>query len=248
MTIGEFLNPLKKATQRDLVLAVMYYLKRYEGSESVTTADIMDGFKRAKHTKGKKIQHAAVLNQAVPFVHSPGNDGHGRLLWGLTDTGEIHVRELLNLPTAEPEIEHDVGTLASAAAKIADVKARGYVEEAIKCLQVGALRAATVFLWTGAVTTLRDQVWISGGPAIERAIKVHNPKASNFKKKEDFAYVRDDMLLQIAEDLAVLDKAEKTRLKEGLDLRNSCGHPSSYSPGPKKVSAFIEDVIGIVWG
>lgn len=247
MTIGEFLNPLTRATQRDLVLAVMYFLKRYEARESVTTADIMEGFKRAKHARGKKIQCAAVLNRAVPYVHSPGGDGQGRLLWALTDTGDGRVRELLNLPAAEPEIEHDVGTLTTIATKIADANARSYVEEAITCLQVGALRAATVFLWTGAVAVLRDDVWGHGVSAIDRAIKTHNPKAPTFKKRDDFAYVKDEMLLQVAHDLSVLDKTQKGRLKEGLDLRNACGHPSSYAPGPKKVSAFIEDVVGIVW-
>lgn len=78
-------------------------------------------------------------------------------------------------------------------------------------------------------------------------IKGHRPKASDFKKKDDFAYVNDATLLQVAQDLGVIDKTEKQRLGEALDLRNSCGHPSKYTAREKKVSAFIEDVIGIVW-
>jgi hypothetical protein len=247
LTIGEFLSPLKKATQRDLLLAAMYFLRRYEDRESVTTADIKDAFARAKHPKGKKMQHAAVLNQAVPYVHSPGGDDRGHLLWSLTDMGEKRVRELLNLPSAEPEVEHDVGTLTDIAGRISEKKVRGYIEESVTCLQVGALRAATVFLWTGAIATLRDEVWVCGAVAIDQAIKTHNPKAPAFKKKDDFSYVKDSMLLQVAQDLGVIDKTEKGQLEDGLDLRNACGHPTTYSPGPKKVSAFIEDVVGIVW-
>jgi hypothetical protein len=37
-------------------------------------------------------------------------------------------------------------------------------------------------------------------------------------------------------------------MQQALDLRNQCGHPSNYRPGHKKVSAFIEDLIGIVFG
>jgi len=33
---------------------------------------------------------------------------------------------------------------------------------------------------------------------------------------------------------------------EALDLRNRCGHPTNYRPGVKRVSSFIEDVVGIV--
>ena len=51
----------------------------------------------------------------------------------------------------------------------------------------------------------------------------------------------------MAQDLGLFDKAEKTTLGEALDLRNRCGHPSKYVPGVKKVSSFIEDVVGIVF-
>jgi hypothetical protein len=36
-------------------------------------------------------------------------------------------------------------------------------------------------------------------------------------------------------------------LEHGLDLGNACGHASKYTPGGKKVSSFIEDVVGIVF-
>ncbi len=235
-----------KTAQRDLVLAAMYYLERYSGHDSVTTSTLKTAFTSARHSQGKKIQHAAVLCQAAPYVQTMGKDGR-ELLWTLTETGREHVRKLLNLPAAEPEVEHEVGTLQALAAGIADARARGYVEEAVKCLQVGALRASVVFLWIGAVATLRDRVWDHGTPAIDAALRKGNPKARDFRKKDDFAYVKDSDLLQVAHDLSVLDKTQKGVLDQSLGLRNSCGHPTKYTPQIKRVSAFVEDVIGIVW-
>jgi hypothetical protein len=78
-------------------------------------------------------------------------------------------------------------------------------------------------------------------------VKKHKASAPDFKKRDDFAYVNDAALLLVAQELAVIDKTQKQRLGEALDLRNGCGHPSKYSIGPKKVSGFIEDVVGIVW-
>jgi hypothetical protein len=248
MTLGEFLHPLSRGSQKDLLLACMYYLHRYEAKETVTTADIKAAFSRAKNAKGVKIKYAAVLNQAVPFVHAPAGKVDGeRLAWALTDTGSKRVRELLSLPAAEAELEHDVGTLQKLAATLSDEGVRSYVDEGIVCLRAGALRAATVFLWTGAVMTLRERVWATGMPTIDAALKLHKPKTRDFKKQEDFAYVKDGDLLQIAHDLGVLDKSEKTLLGQALDLRNQCGHPVKYNPGVKKVAAFVEDVVGIVW-
>lgn len=247
LTLGEFLHPLTRAKQRDLVLATMYYLERYESRDAITTADLRSAFAKAKHAKGKKIQHAAVLNLAVPYVHSTGKESGNLITWALTETGQKHVRDLLGLPAAEPDVEHDVGTLQALADKIVEANVRAYVEEAIVCLQFGALRASVVFLWTGAVSVLRDEIWKHGASSIDPAIKKYLTRAPTFKKKDDFAYVNDATLLLVAQDLAVIDKTQKQRLGEALDLRNGCGHPSKYSVGVKKVSSFIEDVVGIVW-
>jgi hypothetical protein len=241
MTLGEFLHPLNKSSQRDLVLALMYYLKRYEGRDAVTTADLAAAFKRAKHAKGRKIANlAAVMNGAVPYVESPGSNGR-HLLWALTGTGENHVRDLLGLPQAEPEVEHDVSTLQTLAASITDEAVRGYVDEAIVCLRVGALRAATVFLWAGAVVTLRDKVWAHGAPAIDAALKSHNPKARDFKKKDDFSYVKDASLIQVAQDLSVVDKSEK-------DLAGPGARPAQPVRSPGEVHARRKEGLGVRGG
>lgn len=157
------------------------------------------------------------------------------------------MRELLGLPAADVEIEHDVGTLSALAAKIADPTVRGYVDETIKCLQVGALRAAVVFLWTGAMRTLHEAALVKGAAGVNVAIAKHDPKARAVSKVDDFAYVKDKVFLLAAFDLGLVDKGERDALQEGLDLRNRCGHPTSYKPGEKKASGFIEDIVGIVF-
>lgn len=67
------------------------------------------------------------------------------------------------------------------------------------------------------------------------------------RELDHFAYIKDDITLQAAQDLGVLDKNEKDTLKEALGLRNRSGHPGKYRPGSKKVSSFIEDVVSILF-
>lgn len=172
----------------------------------------------------------------------------------LTGVGSPHARtppwvqDLVEEAAVFPLGTHDdqVDALTQAAPP-RHAQVRDYINEALTCLRVGARRATVAFVWTGAVATLRDKMWLHGAPAIDAAIKKHRPTASDFKMRGDFAYVNDDTLLQVAEDLSVIDKSEKKQLKQALDLRNDCGHPVAYKPGEKRVSAFIEDVIGIVW-
>ncbi len=250
MTLVEFLAPLLKESNREKCLAVLYFHLRYlspgASSDALTVEQIRDELRKARVPKWSKINVADVLNKSGAFVDSPGLF-KGRRVWRLTTSGEKHIRAVLKLPAAEPEIEHDVTTLEALAAKVSDSIVRGYIDEAIKCLSVGALRAAVVFLWSGAIRTLQQEALAKGKKKLNPAIAKHDPKARSVNKLEDFAYIKDATSLLAFQDLGVLDKGEKGTLDEALNLRNRCGHPTKYVPGPKKASSFIEDVIGIAF-
>jgi len=246
MTVAEFIAPLAGGSQRDLCLAVLYYHQRYREKPSLTVEEIREELIRARAPKASKINVADVLNKSGALVDRPGVSG-SRRLWQLTTTGEAEIRATLNLPAANPEIEHDVATLEALAAKISDAVVREYILEGIKCLSVGALRAAIVFVWTGAIRTLQEEAFTKHQANLSAAISKHDPKARAVNKLEDFAYVRDATASLAFQELGILDKGEKTTLGEALDLRNRCGHPRQYKPGVKKASSFIEDVVGVVF-
>jgi hypothetical protein len=246
MTLAEFLAPLGSARQREKCLAVLYYHLRYLDTSSLTVEQIREELIRSRVPKASKINVADVLNKSGALVDSAGVAGNRRL-WQLTLSGEKHIRVELNLPASQPEIEHDVTTLEALAAKVSDSVVREYVLEAIRCLSVSALRAAVVFLWTGAIRTLQQEAFSNHNANLNSAIAKHDPKARPVTKLEDFAYIRDATALLAFQELGVLDKGEKATLGEALDLRNRCGHPTKYVPGIKKASSFIEDVLGIVF-
>jgi hypothetical protein len=246
MTLAEFIAPLAEGPQRELCIAVLYYQQHYQGSAALTVEAVRDGLVRARVPKASKINVADVLNKSAELVDSIGAAGKRRL-WQLTTTGEKYIRTKLNLPASASDLEHDVTTLEALAAKISDQVVRDYILESIKCLSAGALRAAIVFLWTGAIRTLQEEAFTKHHAILNAAITKHDPKARTVGKLEDFAYIRDATALLALQELGILDKGEKTTLGEALDLRNRCGHPTKYAPGIKKASSFIEDLIGIVW-
>jgi hypothetical protein len=247
MTLVEFLAPLKTSrSNRNKVLAVLYYHKRYVGAAAMTSPSIRDALTQARVPKAGKINVADVLAKSGEFVDSFGYEG-GFRLWQLTDTGDQYVRELLGLPLAEVEIEHDVGALMALAAKVSDETVRGYIEEAIKCLQAGALRAAVVFLWSGAIRTLHEAALKKDRKTLNDALKRQYPKARNVSSIEHFGWIDDRVFLEATPDVGLLDKGQKDTLVEQLNLRNRCGHPTKYTPREAKAKSFIEDVLGIVF-
>ena len=246
MTLVEFVSPLSKRTHQDRILAVLYYRERYEQKTALTVEEIRQGLKSARAKGWAKSNVADVLSKSGPLADTSRLQGKKRL-WNLTDSGREHVRKLLGLPKADVEVDHDVGTLEDLVGKVSDPDVRDYLDEALRCLQVGALRACVVFVWTAGIRTIHTGAMAKGPTAVTSAVQMHDPKARAIKCVDDFAHVKDATTLLAAKDLGILDKNQKDTLTEALNLRNRCGHPGKYRPGVKKVSAFVEDVTSIVF-
>jgi hypothetical protein len=247
ITLVEFIHPYSRASHGDKVLATLYYNQRYRDVEELSVSQIRAALAQARIANASKINVADVLSKSGHYVDAAAIDERGRKLWRLTDAGRKYVRERLNLPPDQPEIEQDVSTLRSVAAKISDPIVRGFVDEAITCLSVEALRASIVFLWSGAIRTLHGKAIARPRRDLDAALKKYDPKARDVKIIEDFALIRDKVFLLAIRDLGVIDKGQWTILESALDLRNQCGHPTKYKPGGKKASSFIEDIVGVVF-
>ena len=245
MTLVEFLHPLRTAGRRDLVLGTLYFHKKYENTPSMTVAAIRAALIQARAPRARKMNISDVLAKASPLVQSHGRRGAS---YSLTSTGEKYVRERVGDQDAKPEQQHDASSLRRVATGVKDPVVRGYIEEAILCLEVGALRAAIVFLWTAAIRELHERAWFEkGGGVINPAVKKQDPRARDVKKADDFSYIKDRNFLDASPDMGLLDKGQKDTMVEALNLRNRCGHPTQYKPGADKARGFIEDVVGIVW-
>ena len=202
--------------------------------------------KRARIPRANKLNLADTLSKSAPYVDTPGKEGN-RFLWSLTMTGQEYVRQLLNLPAKDVEIENDVSSLETLISALNDSDAVDYLNEAVKCLQINALRATVVFLWSGAIKKIRDDVFSCGICDVNAAIIKFDAKAKPIRKLDDLVVIKESVLLLSAQELGLYDKNQRTVLEDCLNLRNKCGHPGKYKVGPKKVSSFIEDLIGIVF-
>lgn len=246
MTLVEFLHPLKGSSLRNLCLAAMYYQQRYEGSDSITVEGLRALLMRARVPRSDQLNLADTLSKSAPYVTIQGKE-RNRFLWSLTSTGQESIRQLLALPANDIEIENDVSSLERLISTLSDADIVDYLKESVKCLQVDALRATVVFLWSGAIKKIRDDMFSCGAANLNAAIAKHDPKAKQVNKLDDLVLIKESILLLAAQELGLYDKNQRLILEECLNLRNKCGHPGKYKAGPKKVSSFIEDLIGVVF-
>lgn len=246
-TIVEFIS-LPKGThpQKVTVMAVMYFASKFQGKRQLTIAEIRDLLLEARVKNARKMNISDVLARTGSFVQSHKNE-KGDLTWELTTTGTKRLKDILGTLPSQLEVEHETGTLTLLVNQIADADVKKYLEESVKCLEVGSLRACVVFLWSGSIRTLHNKMLKQSKIQLNAAISRHDSRSRYVSSVDDFAYIKDSLALQACQTMGILDKTQKTILENALDLRNDCGHPSKYNPGPKKVSAFIEDIIGIIF-
>ena len=246
ITVTEFLHPLKNKSVRKISLAVLYFALRYENTESLTVEDVKGMIKRGRLAKAAKSNIADALSKSAPYVETCGKKDN-RLLWRLTSTGEKFVRQILELPEHDVEVQHDISSLDALLKNIGHEYSRAFVEEALTCLKVNALRAAIVFLWAGAIRIIQEGVMKKGVKKVNAALSKYESNPRAVKKIDDLSYFKDSTLLLVAQELGLFDKNERSVLQGALDLRNKCGHAGKYSPGPKRASSFIEDLMTVVF-
>jgi len=238
----EFIAPVKKSTQANKCLCALYYLKHNLQIEVASIAQIRNLLHRGRVVSRGNINYTRALGSLAEKVDSPANG-----LWQITPSGERVIRDLLGLTEGEMETENDTTLLERLIdKKVVDDEVKEYFREGVDCLKIGRLRATVVFLWAGSIYLIRKALISQNLPKLNMAIQKYDSKAREVKTIDDFAYIKDVTQLLAMKELGLCDKAQKDVLDQCLDLRNKCGHPTKYSPGPKRVSAFIEDLVNVI--
>lgn len=249
MKLIEYLSQIPATDQRKRVLASMYFESVQSDKTGFKPSEIRDSLGGARTPNVKNWNIARTLANAGALVDSHGPAG--TKVWELTASGRAWVESFAPLPQATPAAQaaiSEVAKLRAQVAGISDPEARAFASEAVDCLEIGAHRAAIVFMWVAAVHELQERIWAASTPvAITAAAQSHNPRAKSVTKRDDLVEYNEALLLQVAQDLSVIDKNMKTELTKALDLRNGSGHPNRLRPGEYKAKAHIEDIITMLF-
>lgn len=163
--------------------------------------------------------------------------------WKLTGKGLGYVRtDVLkqDMTSTKPAAIN----LRSHLAKIGNPDTRGFVEEAVKCLECDLYRAAVVMSWIGAMSVLYDYVIANKLAEFNAEAKRRDVKWKTAVTRDDLALMKESEFLDILTAISVLGKNVKEHLKNTcLNLRNSCGHPSSLKLGKHTVESHIESLV-----
>lgn len=247
MTFVEYLAGHEgKPSNRERVLAAMYFSKTINGVYALAPVEVRELLVGARVPKARTLDISKVLARAGHYVNRDGGTGSS---WQLTDSGRDFVQRVFGrIESGTTILDARTLHIEGLVSGLSDDVVRSYLDEAVRCLAANALRAAVVFVWSGAMRTLEEAALASqSGKVITAALRKHDTRSKSVSKVGDFASTRDATKLLAFQDLGLLDKSERQILEDALNLRNKCGHPTKYVPREAKVDAFVEDVIGVVF-
>jgi hypothetical protein len=160
--------------------------------------------------------------------------------WQLTKSGMEYVKtELLR---SNPSSTKDMAlNLRGHLDGIKNLETHAFVEEAIGCLEANLYRSAVVMSWAGAISILYNYVVSTRLADFNAEAKRRRSDWKMAVTNDDLALMKESDFLDILASLSIIGKNTKEHLKNNcLNLRNSCGHPSSLEIGKHTVEAHIE--------
>ena len=177
-----------------------------------------------------------------------------------------YVRELSQLLTAyEKEIIHEIeiGSYSPSSGLSIAPYIEGlpttegdYLDEAQRCLQVGALRGCIVLGWCAAIARIHDKISEIGfskfnQASVDMAAKTFG-RYKPFTKKfavdslSELQRIFDTDILWVLEYLELIDSNQHQRLRYCFDLRNNSAHPGLAPITGENLYSFFSDITKII--
>ena len=236
-----FMSLFRSDSHATKTLALGYYLEVFDGAESFAVADVRQAYHAAKLSPSSNISVEIRLNVQRGRMFRPKS---GR--YALTQDGLERIRERHTVNEAEEISENISEKLRSDVLGIADADERDYLEEALKCLGVGAYRGAVLMGWAATINNLHAKIEKAGFGAFHQACAQFMKKPRPVKARADLEYFKDWEILLAVEKMGLFDRNVRAALGVQLDVRNRCGHPGEVKPQIHVVNAFFEEIIQYV--
>jgi len=237
-SLCEFVKASQVTSLTDTTVVITYFIEWKRGKQWFFTADLRAWFIEALIPP--PINLPDVVSKATKSQLLIPDKTSDRMRYRLSQKGIDRVEKqleqvgLLAKRGEESALLKEVSqSLYESLTQIPDLDERGYIQEALTCLdpRVKAYRAAILMGWAGAVYHLRKQVERVG---FDRFCQVFDDLSLGKVKKvntiDDLEYYQEKDFLLVIEKMGIIDKAVRIQLETCLDLRNACGHPTQVNP------------------
>lgn len=224
--------------QRAHILLLGYYMRSC-GSTGFTSRILQNIFKKSKLHIPDKLEEelkALASGETAPLL-SIEKDRYSLSLYGL-DEVEHYLKD-------EPQIQRGTEMLKNLLPKILDKNQKIFLGEAITCAERGLKRASIIMTWLFIMDYIQEFIIANKKVEFITALSKRSDvnKLPTINTKDDFEDMRESIFIEIMRSAGIITAGVYKILKEKLDIRNTCAHPSDIFIHESKVVNFIEDLV-----
>lgn len=213
---------------------LLILLSTFEGS--VALKEILDRAEEAGIKRRYWSNPSATLARARGLaIHTGGG-------WEITNAGRL---KLANdgIMEGSTGILNVASELRQYLKGLHDAETISFLNETIRCYELGLFRSAIVMSWLAAIYVLQRDVIKNRLADFNREALRVNDKWKAAKFTDDLTKMKESDFLDRLSAIGMIGANVKTSLKECLDRRNACGHPNSYKIGQNMVAAHTETLL-----
>jgi len=243
--LDEFLQQIPKLNEQtsgSLVDYFVYFLTVILEEDTATPTAVERCFEVARLQKYSNIsaylsQNSKKRPKKTPkFIKS-------RVGYQIERGAELEIQKTLQTGPARRETSHLLRGLLS---KVDDQHKRSFLQEAIDCYEIGAIRASIVLTWILAIHHLYDYIHANQMSAFNAALSKNTDKRikiTTVKKIDDFSEIPEVKFIELARSAGIISNDVRKILDVKLGIRNSSAHPSGVNISEVKATDFIIDLV-----
>jgi hypothetical protein len=133
---------------------------------------------------------------------------------------------------------------------------KGYLQEALRCIEADCKRAACVLGWSAAMHHVHSKIEELGFDKYnKKADEMSKATKGRFKRFStsavdsisDLREVRDRDILWVLDGMEIIDSNQRQRLEYGLDMRIQSSHPGDAEVTLTNLESFFSDLSTLVF-
>jgi len=121
-----------------------------------------------------------------------------------------------------------------------------FLDEAIKCFEIGAYRASIIMVWNLSIAHLFEYILakkLSNFNAVLATNTDRRVRISAISTKDDFSEIPEGKFIEFCRQSRIISNDVRKILETKLGIRNTFAHPSNVVLLESKAIAFIEDLV-----
>jgi hypothetical protein len=217
----------------------LYYLTKVCGAETATPTEIKQCFWDCDLSPPGNVSQLLANGLSAKPARIVRRRGGYKLHRKLSDAIAANLNML-------PEVVQTSSTLRSLEQNFPEGNEKDFLDEAIRCFEVGADRAAIIMVWLLTMSHLQSYILASHRSAFNAVLAKNNDKRIRVKSIshiDDFSDIPENKFIEFCRSAGIISNDVRKILIEKLGTRNSSAHPSAVKINQSKVIDFVEDLV-----